>query len=227
MGNLKEITGEMHYILAKTDISKTAIRKSEENVSKIINMMESVSNPFKSDVNKQDDDRALLTNTANGAVLPNDMADKLLAAKENGENEVNEFVKQKMIENPNKFWEKISKVNIPTVETLNKAMTVPISKDKEKVIKYDRDLFQRFLVVPRSREIYLQDVLSYQLSLVPLSKAHLNGSTMKTAKSNLLKELMIDINLPDHLPDHDPSSTIYLIDFIVHVQSIQNCGIFV
>ena len=43
----------------------------------------------------------------------------------------------------------------------------------------------------------------------------------KTAKSNLLKELMIDINIPDHLPDHDPSSNIYLIDFMVLVQPIQ------
>ena len=46
--------------------------------------MESVSNQFKFDVNKQDEDRAPLVNIANGAVLPNDMADKLLAAKENG-----------------------------------------------------------------------------------------------------------------------------------------------
>ena len=106
MANLKEITGETHSIQAKTDTSKTAIRKSEENVSKIINMMDSVSNPFKSDVNKQDDERASLVNTKNGVVLPNDMADKLLAAKENGENEINVFVKQKMMENPNKFWER-------------------------------------------------------------------------------------------------------------------------
>ena len=54
-----------------------------------------MSNPFKSDVSKQDEDRASLVNTANGAVLPNDMADKLFAAKENGENEINEFVKTK------------------------------------------------------------------------------------------------------------------------------------
>ena len=43
-------------------------------------------NPFKSvkfDVNKQDEDRASLVNIANGAVLPNEMADKLLAAREN------------------------------------------------------------------------------------------------------------------------------------------------
>ena len=92
-------------------------------------------------------------------------------------------------------------------------MTVPISKDKEKVIKYDKDLFQRFLVVSRSREIDLQDVLSYELSPVPLSIAHLNGSC------DLLKELMIDTNIPDHLPDNDLSSTIYLIDFMVLVQS--------
>ena len=79
-------------------------------------------------------------------------------------------------------------------------MTAPISKNKEKVIKYDKDLLQRFLVVSRSREIDLQDVLSYELSPVPLSIAHLKGSTRKTAKSNLLKELIIDINIPDHLP---------------------------
>ena len=83
------------------------------------------------------------------------MADKLLAARENGENEINEFVKQKIIENLSKFWEKISKVNTLTFETLNKVMTVLISKDKEKVIKYNKDLFQRFLVVSRSREIAL------------------------------------------------------------------------
>ena len=133
--NLKEITGETHPILAKTDISKTAIRKSEGNVSKIINMMKSVSSPFKFDVNKQDEDRA---------VLPNEMADKRLAARENGENEINEFVKQKIIENPGKFWEEISKVNTPTFETLNKVMTVPISKDK--VIKYDKAFFKVFLL---------------------------------------------------------------------------------
>ena len=218
---MKEITGETHPVLAKTDISKTAMRKSEGNVSKIINIMKSVPNPFKFDVNKHDEDRASLVNIANGAVLPNEMADKLLAARENGENEINEFVEQKIIENPSKFWDKISKVNTPTFETLNKVMTVPISKDKEKVIKYDKDLFQRFLVVSRSREIDLQDVLSYELSPVPLSMTHLNGSMRKTAKSNLLKELMIDISIPDHLPDHDLSSTIYLIDFMVLVQSTQ------
>ena len=51
-----------------------------------------MSNSFKFDVNKQEEDRASLVNIANGAVLPNEMADKLLAARENGENEINEFV---------------------------------------------------------------------------------------------------------------------------------------
>ena len=57
--------------------------------------MESVSNSFKFDVNEQDEDGASLVNIANGAELPNDMADKLLAAKENGENEINELVKKR------------------------------------------------------------------------------------------------------------------------------------
>ena len=58
MANLEEITAETRHILAKTDISKTAIRKSEENVSHIINM----SSPFQFDVNKQDEDRTSLVN---------------------------------------------------------------------------------------------------------------------------------------------------------------------
>ena len=115
----------------------------------------------------------------------------------------------------------MSKVNTRIFETLNKGMTVPISKDKEKVVKYDKDVFQRFLVMSRSREIDLQDVFSYELSLVPLSMAHRNGRMRKAAKSNLLKESIIDINIPDHLPAHGPSSTIYLIDFMVLVQSKQ------
>ena len=83
----------MHHILAETDMSKTAIGKSEGNVSKIINVMKSVSNPFQFDVNKQEEDRVSLVGTANGVVVPNEMADKLLAARENGENKINEFVK--------------------------------------------------------------------------------------------------------------------------------------
>ena len=70
MANLIGITGETRPIMAETDISKTAFGKNEENVSKIINMMESVSNSFKFDVNKHDEDRASLVNIANGAVLP-------------------------------------------------------------------------------------------------------------------------------------------------------------
>ena len=71
-------------------------------------MMESVSNSFKFDVNKHEEDRASLVNVANGAVFTNNMVDKRFAAKENGGKEITEFVKQKIIKNPNKFWEQIS-----------------------------------------------------------------------------------------------------------------------
>ena len=77
-----------------------------------MNIMKSVSNPFKFDVNKQDEDRASLVNIANGAVLPNEMSGKLLAARENGENEINEFVKQKIIENPSSFGRKSQKLTL-------------------------------------------------------------------------------------------------------------------
>ena len=81
-----------------------------------------------------------------------------------------------------------------------------------------RAFFKCFLLCQEVGKLIPQDVFLYELSPVPLFIAHLNGSMKKTAKSNLLKELMIDINIPDHLPDHDLSSTMYVIDFMVLVQ---------
>ena len=49
----------------------------------------------------------------------------------------------------------------------------------------DRDLFGRLLIVANARQINLMEVLSYELSPIPCSLAHQDGSLRKNTKSHL------------------------------------------
>ena len=69
-------------------------------------------------------------------------------------------------------------------------MKLPIWKEKQVSLKIDKQLFQRFLVLSKSRDINLQYVLSHELSPIPLSICYLSGDIRKTQKSTLLKELI-------------------------------------
>lgn len=64
----------------------------------------------------------------------------------------------------------------------------------------DRDLFGGLVIAARSRDIDLRDVLSYELTTVPFSLAHPDGSLSKTNKSVLLTELEKRIQVQPSLP---------------------------
>ena len=59
------------------------------------------------------------------------------------------------------------------------------SKDKETAVKMNRNFFARLLIVARSREIDMKEVLSYSLGIYPLSLATASGGLVKTAKHKL------------------------------------------
>ena len=63
--------------------------------------------------------------------------------------------------------------------------------DNNKVVtvKADRDILGRLVIAAKARDIDLREVLCYELSPVPFSIVHADGSLRKTNKSVLLKEL--------------------------------------
>ena len=89
------------------------------------------------------------------------------------------------------------------------------------LIKVDKELFQKFLVISKSRDIDLEHVLSYELSPVPLSITHMNGEMRKTTKSQLLKELTVDIKEIYDLPIEHLYNSCFVIDLMGIVQSIK------
>ncbi|CAB4000504.1 Hypothetical predicted protein [Paramuricea clavata] len=56
-------------------------------------------------------------------------------------------------------------------------------------MKTSRDLFARLLILSKTREINLKELLSYSLSDYPLSLATVNGGLVKTAKAKMFEIL--------------------------------------
>ena len=70
------------------------------------------------------------------------------------------------------------------------AVTVKMSL-KIKELQCTRDLFGRLLYLAVTLDLDLKDILSYPLTLVPMSLAHVDGTMHKTDKSKLLKKLEV------------------------------------
>ena len=101
---------------------------------------------------------------------------------------------------------------------------------KEKIISIsaDRNLFGRLVIAAKSRDINLREVISYELSAVPFSIAHMDGTLRKTTKSDLLAEVEKPISdeIQSKLPDPtNGMTTTYLTDAMAVIQMLKSDGV--
>ena len=159
--------------------------------------------------------------------MDQDSADQLLNAFNKSKYLLEEFVKYKMIENPQQFWEPIKRVNLPTFATTAKPVRLKTGNESLKVFKGSSDLFHRCSIVSQKREVDMSKVLSYKLAAVPLSTTHLNGDMRKTIKSVLLYELEVHVSSTDILPTSSDECG-FIIDLmaLVHSTSGKNSATF-
>ena len=131
-----------------------------------------------------------------GVVLGHPKSEKLLNAKQIGQDELKNWFKRRVV-GESDFWATLPKLNVETFASLNKPIKYNVSKSDEVVSqKADRDLFGKLLVAAGKRRLDLQEVLKYELSPVPMSLYHLNGDMRKTTKIKLLQELEFDTDAP-------------------------------
>ena len=81
-------------------------------------------------------------------------------------------------------------------------------------------MLSRLLIVSQSREIYLQNILTYELAPVALALFHLTGEMRKTNKSQLLKELEVTAINNEVLELMPRECSISGVDFMALIQSI-------
>ena len=197
------------------DLRPITVTKSEKQVQSLSDGLDRMMDPFDlKDFSGNDDTEAIsLMNIATGVVLPaDDTSLYLLTGKDTREALMKYFLENKL-DSTTKFWDSLKRADTKTFASLNKKVKVSSKKAGERVLRSDRELFSRLLVASRKKDLDLKNVLSYELSPVPLSISTLSENMRKTAKSKLLAELEIDTNSVKALPDYSNSSA-YIIDFM-------------
>ena len=182
------------------------VARDEADVQKLITCFttELMSNPFTQDSNS-------LFNFATGIVLPTDIADDLLGSTEKGRDQMNNFVEKRLNTNEISFWDPIANVKVKTFHSTTKNVQVKAVNDKLVTVGADRELFGRLLIAANVRQINLKDVLCYELSSVPFSLAHQDGTLRKTTKSVLAGLIESKVTVCPRLHSF-PKDTIHLID---------------
>ena len=89
-------------------------------------------------------------------------------------------------------------------------------RGKSFVLRADRNLFARLLVIGQSRQIDLRDLLTHELGPVPWSLATYDGSLAKTNKSTLAKLLEDGVEILPNLPN----ASAVIIDAMALLQTL-------
>ncbi|KAK3734694.1 hypothetical protein QZH41_002113 [Actinostola sp. cb2023] len=200
------------------EATPTRIKRDEGDVQKIMDCFTSglMTDPFTQELDA-------VINFATGLVCPHDIADALISSTEKGREQMTTFVEKRINSNAVSFWDPIPNLKVKTFSTLTRKLQVKAADEKLITVNADRDLFGRLLIAANFRQINLKDVLSYELSAVPCSLAHQDGSLRKTTKSILCSIMENDINVIPRLPETLRETT-YIIDGMALVQMTKSGG---
>lgn len=209
--SLREMVGYAKGKHGHADLHSSRITQDEKDVAAIVDLIKNWTDPFGG--------HTQLSSISTGAVATPAIAEDLANAYKVGEAAYADFKKTHMESQPPtvKFHDKLKKQNLKTFTTLTKAKTVAKGKGTETVLRADRNLFARMIIIAESRNLQMQDVLKHPLGPLPASLACNNGFPRKTNKAQLGKELEKLIQPTEEVTR--PSA--YLIDGMALVQKMK------
>jgi len=98
---------------------------------------------------------------------------------------------------------------------MTKKTTIKGITEKLVAITEDWDLFGRLLIVANARQVNLSEILCFELSAVPYSLVHTDGTLRKTTKSDLFQILEKDVTVEQRLSFLPTLQTVYILDDLV------------
>lgn len=208
--NLREMVGYAKGKHGHADLNSSRIAKDEKDVAAMVDLIKNWTDPFAG--------HTQLTSISTGAVATNAIAEDLASAYKVGEAAYANFKKTRLESQPPtvKFHDTLKKQKLKTFSALSKTK-VAKNKDAETVLRADRNLFARMIIIAESRNLQMQDVLKHPLGPLPASLACSNGFPHKTNKAQLGKELEKLIQPTEEVSR--PSA--YIIDGMALVQKLK------
>ena len=178
------------------DLQLTRIRKDETDVRSFVELMEN------SWINPLSNDETELVNLSTGILAPPDVANDLLKAHKVGKEAYQTFREDRLEkEQPNvKFHDKMKKHNLQTFLNINKKQVGYKAKRNHIILKADRNLFGRMIIIAQSRALSIREVLAHPLEPIQWSLANGDGSLRKTNKAALARELEKTVSPADLIP---------------------------
>ena len=164
----------------RKDLDETRIQK-DESIRNIASTVESMVNPFE----YSGDD---LINICSGNVAPANVKADLEGAYDKGVNAVKDFEESRLKSVPEKLFQPIKSNKLKTFATVLKTSKRKVQSETV-LLRANNEMFNRLLIIGKSREVDLKNLLSYSLTPVPLSLGTSNGTICKTNKASLMHEL--------------------------------------
>ena len=158
---------------------------------------------------------------ATGVVLPDDVADALLASHSKGKEQMMTFIEKRLNTSAVSFWDAIPSLKIKTFSSTTRKVKLKASDEKITTLSADRELFGRLLIVANARQVNLKEVMSYELSPIPYALTYHDGSLRKTTKSQLADILEKNVEVFPHIQS-TPSNTVYIMDGMAVVQMMKS-----
>ena len=179
-GKFLEMAGQRSKESRCEDLSENRKKIDEESVQKIIDTVKSFDNPFLCK------ESSSIVHLSSGLEADKETNACYLNAKKTGEEAVDEFCKERLVEKKLDFYDPIKLTKLKTFDDM---VSRPKSKAKLTIqsAKEDKQLFKRLLLLAQEQKLDLVDLLSYPLSSVPPALGNFDGSLRKTNKSALFK----------------------------------------
>lgn len=175
-GTTKTKEGTHHHTLTVAVLSR-----EEKNIGKLLNTMESFTNPFTQQGNK-------LFNLVTKVVVPEKVQNDLVGQSEIGQKLYDAFVKDRIVTGRINLWSPMKKKKLQTWKSMNKKIKVS-SAGETVELQEDRNLFARMMIICKSRpEIDIQEAVgTYEFRVVPRSMFTADGTMLHCpAKSALM-----------------------------------------
>ena len=201
-----------HNVRSRKELGKCRIVADERCIENIISVIESMQNPF--DARHTD-----LINISSGVVASSEVQNDLMSAYEKGEKALGDFIDKRLISPSADFFAPLKAIKLKTFSDMGKSKSKTKS-GKEVMLRSDKQLFSRLLIIAQARNIDLREIMCYSLSPVSMPLATVDGSLVKTTKSALLDAIESHECLVSAVPD----GSALIIDGMGLIHSMQHIG---
>lgn len=188
------------------------VKRDEDDVVSIINTIDTMVNPF-------DEERKELLQLASGVVATEQTSKDMHSLWVTGKRKAEEFVNSKILTEEPDIFSPIKTTKLRTFTNMHNKMHTKNSKGELIAIKNTKNLFAKLILLAKSRDVDMKEVLKYPLRPHPLPFATADGKLVKTMKSKLLQ--ILEEAVEDPLVTSIVGGGALLVDAMALLQTLQ------